>query len=155
MNPNELEIPENNEIKDNDEEDDKLEEKEISAQLNIMSQNQGQAFNQIIKEDNYQDINTDSINNNYINEQYNENNNEETNINNNGALNDIKSIFENPILQTSYNLFTKLRRIIIRKENLTKINYFDKWQRNTKNISDNSNNIDNNDFTEHLEDNNV
>ena len=154
MNPNELEIPENYEIKDNDEEEDKLEEKEISAQLNITSEIQDHDFNQVIKEDNYHGVNTDYINNNYINEQHNESNNEEININNNGTQNEIKSIFENPILQTSYNLFTKLRRIIIRKENLTKINYFDKWQRNTKNISNNSNNIYNNDFTEHLEDNN-
>ena len=70
-------------------------------------------------------------------------------INDNNGLPNTKekSIFENPYLQTSYNLFTKLRRIIIRKENLTKINYFDKWQKIIKDkkiiSKDNSNEIKN------------
>ena len=64
------------------------------------------------------------------------------NSDNNGLPNtEMKSIFENPILQTSYNLFTKLRRIIIRKENLTKINYFDKWQKICSKNDNNNNNI--------------
>ena len=164
MNSKELEMLENYEIKDNDEEDDKMEEKEISAQLNIIPQNH--EFNQNIKEneniqnneeENFQDINMENNNNNnYMNEvqNINYNYNEEINMNNNnGSHTEIKSMFENPILQTSYNLFTKLRRIIIRKENLTKINYFDKWIKNTKNISDNIND-NNKDINENLEDNN-
>ena len=87
------------------------------------------------------------------------------NTNNGLPDTEMKSIFENPILQTSYNLFTKLRRIIIRKENLTKINYFDKWLKicnknnNNNNINNeeiddaNNNNINNDNNNDNIEEN--
>ena len=133
MNSKELEMLQNFEIKDNDEEDDKMEEGEINAQLNIIPEN-----NNIIQnnQSNEEEENIEKINDNISND-YNEN---ITNNNNIIFNSENKSIFENPYLQTSYNLFTKLRRIIIRKENLTKINYFDKWQKITKK----GNNINNN-----------
>ena len=133
MNSKELEMLQNFEIKDNDEEDDKMEEGEINAQLNIIPEN-----NNIIQnnQSNEEEENIEKINDNTSND-YNEN---ITNNNNIIFNSENKSIFENPYLQTSYNLFTKLRRIIIRKENLTKINYFDKWQKITKK----GNNINNN-----------
>ena len=78
------------------------------------------------------------------------------NSDNNGLPNtEMKSIFENPILQTSYNLFTKLRRIIIRKENLTKINYFDKWQKICSKNDINNNNIINEDNENDNDNNNI
>ena len=118
-----FEIFKNFEIKDNDEEDDKMEEHEINAQLNIIPDNN----NQIKNEKDEEKVNID------LNDQLN------INIDNNGLPDSgTKSIFENPYLQTSYNLFTKLRRIIIRKENLTKINYFDKWRKNIKNQESNN-----------------
>ena len=134
MNDKGLEMLNDFELKDNDEEDDKLEEHEINAQLNIIPENNNQIQNNVeenqekINENNELNFNNENIinnnndNNNIFNEQINILSNSET-----------KSIFENPYLQTSYNLFTKLRRIIIRKENLTKINYFDKWQKIIKN----------------------
>ena len=134
MNDKGLEMLNDFELKDNDEEDDKLEEHEINAQLNIIPENNNQIQNneegnqEKINENNELNFNNENIinnnndNNNIFNEQINILSNSET-----------KSIFENPYLQTSYNLFTKLRRIIIRKENLTKINYFDKWQKIIKN----------------------
>ena len=133
MNSKELEMLQNFEIKDNDEEDDKMEEGEINAQLNIIPEN-----NNIIQnnQSNEEEENIEKITDNISND-YNEN---ITNNNNIIFNSENKSIFENPYLQTSYNLFTKLRRIIIRKENLTKINYFDKWQKITKK----GNNINNN-----------
>ena len=133
MNSKELEMLQNFEIKDNDEEDDKMEEGEINAQLNIIPEN-----NNIIQnnQSNEEEENIEKIKDNISND-YNEN---ITNNNNIIFNSENKSIFENPYLQTSYNLFTKLRRIIIRKENLTKINYFDKWQKITKK----GNNINNN-----------
>ena len=171
MNSNSLEMLQNYILNDNDKEDDKMEEKEITTQLNINIQNQDLIQNNKENENEDEDINNlnnhHNINeedqnfhnfdinnnidysNNYnnINDEANINYNEEININDNNGLpnNEMKSIFENPILQTSYNLFTKLRRIIIRKENLMKINYFDKWQKNIKNMPNNiSNNISNN-----------
>ena len=159
MNSKTLEMLQKYVSKDNDEEDDKMEEGEISAQLNIIQENQdfqennkeNEEINNNEEEENYNNINNENINdNNYINEEQNINFSEQINMNidNNGLPNtEIKSIFENPILQTSYNLFTKLRRIIIRKENLTKINYFDKWQKiisKNNNLEDNENNQYNN-----------
>jgi len=167
MNSNTLEMLQNYILNDNDKEDDKMKEKEITAQLNINIQNQDliknntenenedihNLINHNINEENQNFHNFDINNNidysnnyNNINDEENINSNEEISINDNNRLsnNEMKSIFENPILQTSYNLFTKLRRIIIRKENLMKINYFDKWQKNIKNIPNNiSNNINN------------
>ena len=154
MNDKELEMLNNFELKDNDEEDDKLEEQEINAQLNIIPvsnnqiQNNGEENPEKLNENNDLNYNSENIinnndnNNNIFNEQINILSNTET-----------KSIFENPYLQTSYNLFTKLRRIIIRKENLTKINYFDKWQKMTKSKEKNIktteiNNINNNKIEE-------
>ena len=121
MNTKDLEFLQNFEIKDNDEEDDKMEEKEINAQLNIIPEINNQNKNSNNNTDNNININSEEqLNIEMIND-------------NNGLPNTKeKSIFENPYLQTSYNLFTKLRRIIIRKENLTKINYFDKWQKIAK-----------------------
>ena len=160
MNSNSLEMLQNYMIKDNDDEDDKMEEKDINAQLNIIPQNMDINQNNIENENennenennennNHNDEKNYDLKNNNINDYntYEEDQNivfnEEININNNNSNTnaEIKSIFENPILQTSYNLFTKLRRIIIRKENLTKINYFDKWQKNIKKISNNNNEI--------------
>ena len=167
MNSNTLEMLQNYILNDNDKEDDKMKEKEITTQLNINIQNQDliknntenenedihNLINHNINEENQNFHNFDINNNidysnnyNNINDEENINCNEEISINDNIGLsnNEMKSIFENPILQTSYNLFTKLRRIIIRKENLMKINYFDKWQKNIKNIPNNiSNNINN------------
>ena len=124
MNDKDLEFLQNFEIKDNDEEDDKMEEKEINAQLNIIPENNLQNKNTLEKNNENADNNINLEGELNINEIGNDNN----------GLPNIKekSIFENPYLQTSYNLFTKLRRIIIRKENLTKINYFDKWQKIAK-----------------------
>ena len=124
MNDKDLEFLQNFEIKDNDEEDDKMEEKEINAQLNIIPENNLQNKNTLEKNNENTDNNINLEGELNINEIGNDNN----------GLPNIKekSIFENPYLQTSYNLFTKLRRIIIRKENLTKINYFDKWQKIAK-----------------------
>ena len=146
MNSKELEMIQNYEIKDNDEEDDKMEEKEINAQLNIISENDN--FMQKNDEEYIEKINKNNIDNE--NDNMMNINLDNINIENNG-LSGNKSIFENPYLQTSYNLFTKLRRIIIRKENLTKINYFDKWQkiiRNKKSENEkiiiNNNNSNNN-----------
>ena len=130
MNDKGLEMLNDFELKDNDEEDDKLEEHEINAQLNIIPENNNQIQNN--EEENQEKINENNelnFNNENIINNNNDNNNifnEQINILSNSET---KSIFENPYLQTSYNLFTKLRRIIIRKENLTKINYFDKWQK--------------------------
>ena len=124
MNDKDLEFLQNFEIKDNDEEDDKMEEKEINAQLNIIPENNLQNKNTLEK-------NNENTDNN-INLEGELNINEIGNDNNGLPIIKEKSIFENPYLQTSYNLFTKLRRIIIRKENLTKINYFDKWQKIAK-----------------------
>ena len=167
MNSNTLEMLQNYILNDNDKEDDKMKENEITTQLNINIQNQDliknntenenedihNLINHNINEENQNFHNFDINNNidysnnyNNINDEENINSNEEISINDNNRLsnNEMKSIFENPILQTSYNLFTKLRRIIIRKENLMKINYFDKWQKNIKNIPNNiSNNINN------------
>ena len=167
MNSNTLEMLQNYILNDNDKEDDKMKENEITTQLNINIQNQDliknntenenedihNLINNNINEENQNFHNFDINNNidysnnyNNINDEENINSNEEISINDNNRLsnNEMKSIFENPILQTSYNLFTKLRRIIIRKENLMKINYFDKWQKNIKNIPNNiSNNINN------------
>ena len=167
MNSNTLEMLQNYILIDNDKEDDKMKENEITTQLNINIQNQDliknntenenedihNLINHNINEENQNFHNFDINNNidysnnyNNINDEENINSNEEISINDNNRLsnNEMKSIFENPILQTSYNLFTKLRRIIIRKENLMKINYFDKWQKNIKNIPNNiSNNINN------------
>ena len=134
MNDKGLEMLNDFELKDNDEEDDKLEEHEINAQLNIIPENNNQIQNN--EEENQEKINENNelnFNNENIINNNNDNNNifnEQINILSNSET---KSIFENPYLQTSYNLFTKLRRIIIRKENLTKINYFDKWQKIIKN----------------------
>ena len=134
MNDKGLEMLNDFELKDNDEEDDKLEEHEINAQLNIIPENNNQTHNN--EEENQEKINENNelnFNNENIINNNNDNNNifnEQINILSNSET---KSIFENPYLQTSYNLFTKLRRIIIRKENLTKINYFDKWQKIIKN----------------------
>ena len=134
MNDKGLEMLNDFELKDNDEEDDKLEEHEINAQLNIIPENNNQTQNN--EEENQEKINENNelnFNNENIINNNNDNNNifnEQINILSNSET---KSIFENPYLQTSYNLFTKLRRIIIRKENLTKINYFDKWQKIIKN----------------------
>ena len=134
MNDKALEMLNDFELKDNDEEDDKLEEHEINAQLNIIPENNNQIQNN--EEENQEKINENNelnFNNENIINNNNDNNNifnEQINILSNSET---KSIFENPYLQTSYNLFTKLRRIIIRKENLTKINYFDKWQKIIKN----------------------
>ena len=135
MNSKDLEIFKNFEIKDNDEEDDKLEEHEINAQLNIIPENNEQIQNyEKIEEENVDKINENILNENDDNINFNDKINIDMNLDNNGLPNsETKSIFENPYLQTSYNLFTKLRRIIIRKENLTKINYFDKWQKIIKN----------------------
>ena len=121
MNNKALEMLQNFEIKDNDEEDDKMEEGEINAQLNIIPEINNQIqTNEINEEDNLEKTNENIINIA----------SDDNNLDNNGLPNsETKSIFANPYLQTSYNLFTKLRRIIIRKENLTKINYFDKWQK--------------------------
>ena len=136
MNTKDLEFLQNFEIKDNDEEDDKMEEREINAQLNIIPEINNQNKNSNNNTDNNININSEEqLNIEMIND-------------NNGLPNTKeKSIFENPYLQTSYNLFTKLRRIIIRKENLTKINYFDKWQKIIKDkkiiSKDNSNEIKN------------
>ena len=124
MNDKDLEFLQNFEIKDNDEEDDKMEEKEINAQLNIIPENN-------LLNKNSQEKNNENVDNN-INLEGELNINEIGNDNNGLPNIKEKSIFENPYLQTSYNLFTKLRRIIIRKENLTKINYFDKWQKIAK-----------------------
>ena len=140
MNNKTLEMLQNFEIKDNDEEDDKMEEGEINAQLNIIPEINNQfQNNEINVDDNEEKTNENNI------DITNEDNkiNIDINLDNNGLPNsETKSIFENPYLQTSYNLFTKLRRIIIRKENLTKINYFDKWQKiiktKEKNEEDNS-----------------
>ena len=152
MNDKSLEMLHEYVLKDNDEEDDKMEEKEISEQLNIKTQNQeflqnnidNEGINKNNEEENLHNI---DLENNKLNNNEEENNiifKENINMNDNSGLpnNEMKTIFENPILQTSYNLFTKLRRIIIRKENLTKINYFDKWQKNIQNIA-NNNNINN------------
>ena len=38
------------------------------------------------------------------------------------------SFFSNPQIQTSFNLFTKLKKLILRKHNLTMIHFFKKWQ---------------------------
>ena len=148
MNNKTLDIFQNYEVKDDDEEDDKLEEKEISAQLNIILKNKDNFKKN--EEDTINNENEDidnhelNNNNNNINQEQEINLNEEkVDINNNNITNlEMKSIFENPILQTSYNLFTKLRRIIIRKENLTKINYFDKWLKNIQININNNNQID-------------
>ena len=129
-----LEMLQNFEIKDNDEEDDKMEEGEINAQLNIIPEINNQIqTNEINEEDNEEKTNENNINIA----------NDDINLDNNGLPNsETKSIFENPYLQTSYNLFTKLRRIIIRKENLTKINYFDKWQKIIKGSDKGDNSIE-------------
>ena len=149
MNNKTLDIFQNYEVKDDDEEDDKLEEKEISAQINIILKNKDNFKKN--EEDTINNENEDidnhelnNNNNNNINQEQEINLNEEkVDINNNSITNlEMKSIFENPILQTSYNLFTKLRRIIIRKENLTKINYFDKWLKNIQININNNNQID-------------
>ena len=39
------------------------------------------------------------------------------------------SFFSNPQIQTSFNLFTKLKKLILRKHNLTMIHFFKKWQK--------------------------
>ena len=39
-------------------------------------------------------------------------------------------LFSNSLIQTSFSKFTILKRIIIRKENLTMIHFFDKWRNN-------------------------
>ena len=134
MNNKALEMLQNFEIKDNDEEDDKMEEGEINAQLNIIPEINNQIqTNEINEEDNEEKTNENIINIA----------NDDINLDNNGLPNsETKSIFENPYLQTSYNLFTKLRRIIIRKENLTKINYFDKWQKIIKESDKGDNSIE-------------
>ena len=134
MNNKALEMLQNFEIKDNDEEDDKMEEREINAQLNIIPEINNQIqTNEINEEDNLEKTNENIIN--IVNN--------DNNLDNNGLPNsETKSIFENPYLQTSYNLFTKLRRIIIRKENLTKINYFDKWQKIIKESDKGDNSIE-------------
>ena len=134
MNNKALEMLQNLEIKDNDEEDDKMEEGEINAQLNIIPEINNQIqTNEINEEDNLEKTNENIINIA----------NDDNNLDNNGLPNsETKSIFENPYLQTSYNLFTKLRRIIIRKENLTKINYFDKWQKIIKESDKGDNSIE-------------
>ena len=134
MNNKALEMLQNFEIKDNDEEDDKMEEGEINAQLNIIPEINNQIqTNEINEEDNLEKTNENIINIA----------NDDINLDNNGLPNsETKSIFENPYLQTSYNLFTKLRRIIIRKENLTKINYFDKWQKIIKESDKGDNSIE-------------
>ena len=141
MNSKNIDMFQNFEIKDNDEEDDKMEEGEINAQLNIIPEMNNQIQNNELNEEDDEKIN-ENVENNYKeniinNADYNINLGEpiniDMNLDNNGLPNsETKSIFENPYLQTSYNLFTKLRRIIIRKENLTKINYFDRWLKSVK-----------------------
>lgn len=134
---NSEEMFQNFEIKDNDEEDDKMEEGEINAQLNIIPESDGRINNNLSNEEEKMEELNEKLDKNYndnfidnINININEKVNKELDINNNVLLDsETKSIFRNPYLQTSYNLFTKLRRIIIRKENLTKINYFDRWQK--------------------------
>ena len=134
MNNKALEMLQNFEIKDNDEEDDKMEEREINAQLNIIPEINNQIqTNEINEEDNLEKTNENIINIA----------SDDNNLDNNGLPNsETKSIFANPYLQTSYNLFTKLRRIIIRKENLTKINYFEKWQKIIKESDKGDNSIE-------------
>ena len=96
MNTKDLEFLQNFEIKDNDEEDDKMEEREINAQLNIIPEINNQNKNSNNNTDNNININSEEqLNIEMIND-------------NNGLPNQKeKSIFENPYLQTSYNLFTK------------------------------------------------
>ena len=38
------------------------------------------------------------------------------------------NFFSNPQIQTSFNLFTKIKKLIFRKHNLTMIHFFKKWQ---------------------------